>query len=63
MYHTHHHRLPPFFSHTWLALSVGCLLLALLLAACGSGGTVTRDTRTGTTSASPSASTPAQTPT
>ncbi len=55
MYHTPHHHLPSFFSRTWLSLSVGCLLLALLLAACSSG-----DTGTGTTSTSPSASTPTQ---
>ncbi len=55
MYHTHH--LPSFFSRIWLSLSVGCLLLALLLAACGSGDT---GISTGTTSASPSVSTPTQ---
>ncbi|HZU68368.1 MAG TPA: hypothetical protein VFA09_13920 [Ktedonobacteraceae bacterium] len=55
MYHTHHHHLPSFFSRIWLSLSVGCLLLALLLTACGSG-----DTGTGTTSASPSVNMPTQ---
>lgn len=57
MYHTHHHRFPSFLSRTWLSLSVGCLLLAFLLAACGSGNT---GTGRGTTSASPSVSTPTQ---
>lgn len=59
MYHTHHHRFPSFLSRTWLSLSVGCLLLAFLLAACSSGNTGT-GTSTGTTSASPSVSTPTQ---
>src|SRR5690348_2251555 len=57
MYHTHH--LPSFFSRTWLSLSVGCLLLAFLLAACGSGDTGS-GTAPGTTSTPPSASTPTQ---
>jgi hypothetical protein len=55
MYHPHHHRLPSFFSRSKLALSVCSLLLAFLLAACGSGGT-----STGTNSAYPSVSTPTQ---
>ena len=55
MYHTHHHRLPSFFLRSRLAFSICGLLLVCLLAACGSG-----DTSKGTTSTSPSASTPTQ---
>lgn len=55
MSHTHFRRSQSFFSRTRLSLSVCGLLLAFLLAACGSGGT-----GTGTTSASPSMSTPTQ---
>jgi hypothetical protein len=57
VYHTHH--LPFFFSRIWLSLSVGCLLLAFLLTACGSGDTGI-GISTGTTSTSRSASTPTQ---
>ena len=38
MYHTHHHRLPSFFSRSRPALSVCGLLLACLLTACSLGG-------------------------
>lgn len=55
-YHTSDRHLPSHFSRSRLILSISSLLLVCLLAACGSGGS-----STGTTSASPSARTPAPT--
>lgn len=54
-YHTSDRHLSSHFSRSRLILSIGSLFLVCLLAACGSGGA-----STGTTSASPSASTPTQ---
>lgn len=55
-YHTSNRHLPSRFSRSRLILSIGSLFLVCLLTACGSGGS-----STGTTSASPGASTPAPT--
>ena len=55
-YHTSDRHLSSLFSRSRLILSIGSLFLVCLLAACGSGGA-----STGTTSASPGASTPAPT--
>src|ERR1700692_1298794 len=54
-YNSSNSHLSSHFSRSRLILSVGSLFLVCLLAACGSGGS------TGTTSVSPSASTPAPT--
>ena len=55
-YHTSDRHPPSHVSRSRLILSIGSLFLVCLLAACGSGGA-----STGTTSASPGASTPAPT--
>lgn len=55
-YHTSNRHLSSHFSRSRLILSIGSLFLVCLLAACGSGGA-----STGTTSASPDASTPSPT--
>lgn len=54
-YHTSDRHLSSHFSRSRLIVGIGSLFLVCLLAACGSGGA-----STGTTSASPSASTPTQ---
>ncbi len=54
-YHTSDRHLSSCFSRSRLIVSIGSLFLVCLLAACGSGGS-----STGTTSASPGASTPTQ---